>query len=412
MTSLTNLAGKTIFITGGSRGIGRSIALRAARDGAKIVIAAKTAEPHPKLPGTIYTVASEIEKAGGEALACAVDIRFDDQVQKAIDRAVKTFGGIDILVNNASAISLTNTQSTEMKTYDLMMDINARGSFMCSKFCVPYLKKSPNPHILTLSPPLNMFPKWFSNHLAYSMSKYAMSMTVLGMAKELQPLGIAVNALWPRTAIYTSATKMIGGGEDFASFCRQPEIMADAAYAILTRPAKETKNTGNFFVDDDVLREQGVTDFEKYAIKPGGRLAPDFFLEPEPTKSVKPPPGSDCVPPSVDEIFRKIEAFLSEGYAKGVGASFFFTLSGSQPGTWFVDLRSDKGAAGRATGDRADPMKFDCRLNLTSENFGKLFCGQMSPSRAFLAGDLEIAGDVFLATKLEKFLKDLIKKMG
>lgn len=273
-----SLKGKTLFITGASRGIGQAIAMRAAQDGANIVIAAKTAEPHPKLPGTIYTAAAEIEAAGGKALPLVVDIRFEDQVEAAIQRAVEHFGGIDVLINNASAISLTPTLATPPKRYDLMHQINARGTYVCSHFAIPHLKGAPNPHILNISPPLNMNPKWFQNHVAYTMAKYGMSMCVLGMAPELAPEGIAVNALWPRTAIATAAMNMITGPAGLAA-CRKPEIMADAAHEILTRPSRVC--TGNFFIDDEVLAEIGVTDLDRYAVDPSRTLLPDFFLDAE-----------------------------------------------------------------------------------------------------------------------------------
>lgn len=271
-----DLNGKTLFITGASRGIGLGIALRAARDGANIVIAAKTSEPHPKLPGTVYTAAEEIEAAGGRALPLIVDIRNDDQVAKAVELAAATFGGIDILVNNASAISLTGTLSTPLKRYDLMHQINARGTYACSYFCLPHLLKAENPHILNLSPPLNMKPHWFQNHVAYTMAKYGMSMCVLGMAGEFADDGVAVNALWPRTGIATAAMRMIAGDEGLKG-CRSVEIMADAAHVILTSPAREC--TGNFFIDEELLRANGVEDFTRYALDPGMPLIPDFFLD-------------------------------------------------------------------------------------------------------------------------------------
>jgi citronellol/citronellal dehydrogenase len=272
---VTSLSGKTLFITGASRGIGLQIGLRAAADGANVVIAAKTAEPHPKLPGTIFTAAEEIEAAGGKALPLVVDVREEDQVEGAVAKAVQTFGGIDILVNNASAIGLTGTLSTPMKRYDLMHHINTRGTYLASQKCLPALLKAENPHVLNISPPLNMNPKWFRNHVAYTMAKYGMSMCVLGMAEEFHGK-VAFNALWPRTAIATAAIKMIGGDAAMQR-SRLPQIMADAAHAILVRPAKET--TGNFFIDDEVLREEGVSDFDPYAVTPGGELMPDFFLD-------------------------------------------------------------------------------------------------------------------------------------
>lgn len=270
------LTGKTLFITGASRGIGLAIALRAARDGARIAIAAKTAEPHPKLPGTVYTAAAEIEAAGGQALPLIVDIQDENQVAAAVAQTVETFGGIDILVNNASAISLTPTLDTPMKRYDLMHRINTRGTFVCSQACLPHLFKAENPHILNISPPLNMEARWFAPHVAYTMAKYGMSMCVLGMAEEFREQGVAVNALWPRTAIATAAVRNLLGGDETIRRCRKPEIMADAAYAILIQPSRTC--TGNFFIDEDVLRNAGITDFTPYAIDASAELLPDFFI--------------------------------------------------------------------------------------------------------------------------------------
>ncbi len=271
-----SLKGKTLFITGASRGIGHAIGLRAAKDGANIVIVAKTTEPHPKLPGTIYTAAEDMEKAGGKALACQVDIREEAQVLEAVKKAVEKFGGIDILVNNASAISLTDTPGTQMKRYDLMHSINTRGTFLCSQACVPHLLKAANPKILNLSPPLNMEERWFAPHVAYTMAKFGMSMCVLGMAGEFRGK-IAVNALWPRTVIDTSAVRNLLGGTEMSNQGRTPEIMADAAHVILT---KDVNYTGNFCIDDDVLRAAGMSEkeLEKYAVTPGAKLIPDFFV--------------------------------------------------------------------------------------------------------------------------------------
>jgi citronellol/citronellal dehydrogenase len=273
---MASLEGKVLFISGASRGIGKAIALRAAKDGARIVIAAKTTEPHPKLPGTIYTAAEEIEAAGGKALPLMVDIRNEEQIAQAVAKTVETFGGIDICVNNASAISLTGTLETPLKRFDLMHSINTRGTFAVSQACLPHLKKAKNPHILNLSPPLNMSPRWFKDHVAYTMAKYGMSMCVLGMAEEFREDGIGVNALWPRTTIATAAINMVGG-EEMMRQSRKPEIMSDAAHAILTSDSRTT--TGNFFLDEDLLRERGVTDFEQYAMVKGAPLLPDFFLD-------------------------------------------------------------------------------------------------------------------------------------
>jgi citronellol/citronellal dehydrogenase len=273
---MSNLTNKTLFISGASRGIGLAIAKRAAQDGANIILAAKTAEPHPKLPGTIYTAADEIEEAGGKAFPVLCDVRYEDQLETAVKNGADHFGGIDICVNNASAIQLTNTLQTDMKRYDLMNQINARGTFLTSKKCIPYLLKSENPHILNLSPPLDMNSKWFSNHVAYSIAKFGMSLCVLGMAEEFKEKGIAVNALWPRTAIATAAVKNILGGDELVKVSRTPEIMADAAYVILTKDSKEF--TANFCIDDNLLADNGVTDFSKYAEVPFSQLAPDFFV--------------------------------------------------------------------------------------------------------------------------------------
>jgi citronellol/citronellal dehydrogenase len=274
------LAGKRIFITGGSRGIGLAIALRAAADGASVAIAAKTSDPNPKLPGTIHTAAAEIEAAGGKALAIQCDLRDENQIEAAVNQAAEAFGGIDILVNNASAINLTRTDATPAKRFDLMFDVNVRGTFLTSQAALPHLRKSAvegrNPHILNLSPPLSMKPVWFKNHVAYTMAKYGMSMCVLGMAEEFKRDGIAVNALWPRTVIDTAALQMIPGIDALAG--RKPEILADAAYIIFNRPAAEC--TGNFFVDDELLASEGITDLEKYSVTPGTKdFLLDFFLD-------------------------------------------------------------------------------------------------------------------------------------
>ena len=280
MTITGDLSGKRIFITGGSRGIGLAIALRAARDGASIAIAAKTSDPNPKLPGTIHTAAEEIRAAGGTALPIQCDLRDENQIADAIAQTAAEFGGIDILINNASAINLTPTEATPAKRFDLMFDVNVRGTFLTSQAAIPHLRASAqagrNPHILTLSPPLSMKAKWFQHHVAYTMAKYGMSMCVLGMSEEFRETGIAVNALWPRTAIDTAALQMIPGINTAA--CRTPEILADAAYVVLNRPSKET--TGNFFVDDEVLASVGVTDLEKYSVVPGTKdFLLDFFLD-------------------------------------------------------------------------------------------------------------------------------------
>jgi citronellol/citronellal dehydrogenase len=278
-----SLAGKTLFITGGSRGIGLAIARRCAADGANIVIAAKTVEANPRLPGTIYSAAEEIVRAGGKALAVPCDIRSEEQVTAAVDAAVKAFGGIDICVNNASAIALTGTEATEMKHFDLMHQVNARGTFLVSKACVPHLKHAANPHVLMLSPPLDMKARWFAPHTAYTMAKYGMSLCVLGMAEEFKNQ-IAFNALWPRTAIATAAIRNVVGGEEGMAHCRSPEIVADAAWHVFQQPKSFS---GNFLIDDNFLSVQGVTDFDRYRVDPSKDLLPDFFVPDD----IPPPPS-------------------------------------------------------------------------------------------------------------------------
>ncbi|WP_083884282.1 SDR family oxidoreductase [Nocardia higoensis] len=274
------LANRTLLMSGGSRGIGLAIALRAAREGANVVMLAKTSQPHPRLPGTIHTAAREIEQAGGQALAVVGDVRVDADVQRAVDAAVERFGGIDVVVNNASALDLRPARHIEMKSYDLMQDINARGAFLLSKLAIPHLERSAAPHILTLSPPLDMRPKWAGQYLAYTMAKYGMSMVTLGLAEELREAGVGVNSLWPRTTIATAAVSNLLGGDEALQGSRSPEIVADAAHAILLRDGREC--TGNFFIDDEVLAEEGITDLDRYRIGDGSRpLDPDLFLDPQ-----------------------------------------------------------------------------------------------------------------------------------
>jgi len=273
---LSSLKGKTVFISGASRGIGKAIALRAAADGANIVVAAKTSKPHPKLPGTIHSAAEEIQVAGGKALPLVLDVRDDNAIEAAVTAATEHFGGLDILVNNASAISLTGTLQTPMRRFDLMFSVNVRATFALSQACLPWLLKADNPHILTLSPPLNMSPVWFRNHVVYTMAKYGMSMCVLGMAEEFRDQGVAVNALWPRTVIATAAINLLSGAVKPEN-CRTEKIVADAAHAILCSDAKA--NTGNFYIDDEVLTQQGVTDFDQYAVQAGTPLLKDLFLD-------------------------------------------------------------------------------------------------------------------------------------
>lgn len=409
------LAGCTLFITGASRGIGKAIALKAARDGANIVIAAKTAEPHPKLPGTIYTAAQEVEAAGGKALPCVVDIRDEQQIGDAVQKAVDAFGGIDILVNNASAISLTGTLETQMKKVDLMLGINLRGTYLTSKLVIPHLLKSRNPHILNLSPPLNLNPVWFKNHTAYTMAKYGMSMCVLGMAEEFRGQ-IAVNALWPRTAIQTAAMDMLGG-EGVSKQCRKADIIADAAYAILSRPKDYT---GHFLVDEEFLREQGVKDFDQYAVQPGHPLLPDFFLDETPeslvekmeqhgaTPAFKPPSSSSATPTSggpVETTFDVIKGVINEDVVKSTQGIYQFDLSGEHTGVWFLDLKTGSGSVGQGE----PPAKADVVMKMDSSDFSKMFSGKLKPTMAFMSGKLKIKGDMTLAIKLEKLMNRMNK---
>lgn len=271
-----SLKGKTILITGASRGIGKAIGLRAARDGANLVLLAKTVAPNERLPGTVFDAAEEMIAAGGKALACPADIRFEEQVQAAVEKGAAAFGGIDILVNNAGALGLTGTLQTPMKRFDLMQQVNVRGTFLCAQRCLPWLLRASNPHILNIAPPLNLASRWFAPHLAYSLSKFGMSLCTLGLAEEFKPQGVAVNALWPRTAIATAAVRNLLGGDAALRGCRTPEIMADAAYLILTRPSRD--GGGRFFIDEELLRSVGIADFDRYAVSPGAPLLPDFFV--------------------------------------------------------------------------------------------------------------------------------------
>jgi NAD(P)-dependent dehydrogenase (short-subunit alcohol dehydrogenase family) len=421
------LAGRTIFITGASRGIGKAIAVKCAKDGANIVIAAKTAQPHPKLPGTIFTAAKELEEAGGKCLACEVDIRNEEQVSKAVDQAVQKFGGIDILVNNASAIQMTNTSDTAMKKFDLMNGVNMRGTFICSKYCIPHLKNAKNPHILNISPPLNMNSRWFKDHVAYTMAKYGMSMCTLGMAEELKPMGIAVNSLWPRTAIYTAAMQMLGGGNDVKLQCRSPDIMADAAYVILNRDSKTF--TGQFVVDDDILKEQGVKDFAPYQYSPDAKLLPDFFLDEsmgidsfrmaQPSSSTEssssaaassssgagPSGGSVISDPELSQTFTAIQGLINPDLVKSINAVFVFELKDEGP--FFLDLKTGSGS----TGAGSPQANADVTMTLKKADFIKMFSGQMNPTSAFMTGRLKIKGDLGLAMELEKILKKMKPKL-
>lgn len=424
MLNTGKLAGKTLYISGASRGIGLEMAKKAARDGANVVVAAKTADPHPKLPGTIFTAAKEIEGLGGNALPLVVDVRSEGAIQESVEQAVKHFGGIDIVINNASAISLTGTQETPMKTYDLMHSINTRGTYLVSKCCLPYLKESAskgrNPHILNNSPPLSMKPIWFKNHVAYTMAKYGMSMCVLGMAEEFRDTGIAVNAIWPKTAIMTAAMEMLGGGEGIGAQCRTPQIMADAAYVILTRDSRNF--SGNFCVDEAILRDVGVTDFSTY-LAPGATedsLMPDFFLDefldhsgagaaeaesivaraekPAIKKAAEAVAAAGTGDP-IEAVFGQISAILNEDLVKKTNAVFSFTLS-DQKTDWYLDMKNGAGSCGKGK----SPVESDATLTMTSANFNKMFAGKLKPTAAFMSGRLKISGNMGKAMKLEKLM--------
>ncbi|CAF1017264.1 unnamed protein product [Rotaria magnacalcarata] len=406
---MPSLAGKTIFITGASRGIGKQIALRCARDKANIVVAAKTTQAHPKLPGTIFTAAEEIEKAGGKCLPCVVDVRDEEQVIKAFEQAAQKFGGIDILINNASAISLTDTPSTPMKRYDLMHSINARGTFLCSKIAIPYLKKSSNPHILMNSPPISLNPYWFKGHVAYTVAKYNMSLYALGLAAELRESGIAVNAIWPKTAIDTDAINLIAG-EDYRKKCRTPQIMADAAYAILTQDSRSC--TGNFFVDEALLRQQGVTDFDQYSVVPGTKdFMLDFFLDenlpqlqnPQASKAApKAEASAASGPANIEQIFDKIKVLFTPDLLKKVNSVYSFDLQGEK---WYLDMKNGDGSVGKGE-PTAGPAQ--CTMTMSKGDFQLMFAGKLKPTAAFMGGKLKIKGDLSVALKLEKLLKQMI----
>lgn len=399
-----------MFVTGASRGIGKAIALKAARDGANIVVAAKTAEPHPKLPGTIYSAAEEIEKAGGKAHPCIVDVRDENAVRQAVSDAVAKFGGIDILVNNASAISLTGTLETEMKRYDLMHQINTRGTFLVSKMCLPHLMKSNHAHILNLSPPLSMDPKWFAPHVAYTMAKYGMSMCVLGMSEEFRDKGIAVNALWPRTAIRTAAIEMLTGSES-AKWSRKPEIMSDAAYAILIKEPKVA--TGSFFIDDEVLLANGVTDLKQYACYPenADSLMIDLFLDApnagEHMKTTETSKSATSDSASVPKLFNKIQTLLSAEIVGKTQAVYEFNIVGDEKGVWYLDLKNGAGSCGEG----GAPSKPDAVLTMKAQNFTDMFAGNLKAAQAFMTGKLRISGDLQKAMKLEKLMKALKSKL-
>ncbi|XP_068728313.1 hydroxysteroid dehydrogenase-like protein 2 [Montipora capricornis] len=385
------LAGKTLFITGSSRGIGKAIALKAARDGANIVIAAKTAEPHPKLPGTIYTAAKEVEEVGGKCLPCAVDIRDEEAVYKAVQEAVKKFGGIDILVNNASVINLTGTLETTMKKYDLMSNVNARGTYLCSKACLPYLKAASNPHILNITVPMNMKHEWFKDNIAYSVSKFGMTLCVLGMSQEFKNDGIAVNALWPKKGIATVAVEVMYDKEAL-KYCRKDSIMADAAYVMLTRDSR--KRTGEFLYDEEVLTEEGIMDFTQYLVSPEAVIMGSDSS------------GSPGI--AVTEVFEAIKSCCSKEVVQIVNGVFEIHLSGKEPGVWYLDLKDNEGRVGSGSFPGGE---VGCTLIMDSEDFVRMFQGHLNPLQLSMLDRLEIKGHKILAMHLQKLMGKVKSKL-
>lgn len=411
MINTGKLAGKTVFITGASRGIGKAIALKVAKDGANVVVAAKTAVPHPKLPGTIYSACEEIERAGGKAIPCVVDVRDENAVKKAVEDANTKFGSIDIVINNASAIQLTGTEQTEMKKYDLMHNINTRGTFLVSKLCIPFLKQSDHAHILNLSPPLTMKAHWFQNHVAYTMAKYGMSMCVLGMHEEFRPFNIGINALWPKTAIYTAAVEMLAGA-DSREYSRSPEIMADAAYAILIQDPKTC--TGNFFIDEEILKKVGVTDLDQYALNKANidKLIPDAFIDGHETVSSEnflriSSLNDQKSSGNIVMLFKKIESLISSDTVANTQAVFTFQVTGDEAGIWYLDLKTGNGGCG--SGEPSVPA--DTVLTMDSKHFFNMFSGKLKPTTAYMTGKLKIKGNLQQALKLEKLMSSLRAKL-
>ncbi|VDN52462.1 unnamed protein product [Dracunculus medinensis] len=405
MLNTGKFAGLTAVITGASRGIGKEIALKLAKDGANIVVAAKTVAPHPKLPGTIYSAVEEIEKqVGGRGLACAVDVRDEESVENAVKSTVEKFGRIDILINNASAISLTGTLETSMKHFDLMHKINTRGTFLVSQKCIPYLKKGKNPHILNISPPLVMEKHWFANHLAYTIAKYGMSMCVLGMHEELRPFGIAVNSLWPRTAIWTAAMDMLSSGMGQKG-CRKAEIMADAAYSILSRNSDEY--TGNFAIDDEILSEEGIRDFDKYAVDSNSKLTLDFFLPKDKfsVKANKRKNDEELNDNSMDieQVLINARKLINSEIVRKVNAIYQFHLKSETDDLHlYFDLKNGDGTIREGIADQSD-VQFELNIN----DFQKLFNNDISAAEAFMSERLKIKGNMSKAIQLDNLLQKI-----
>lgn len=413
-------AGKTVLVTGSSRGIGRAIALKFARDGANVVVAAKTVEPHPKLEGTIHATAKEVEQVGGKSLAVQLDLRDEETVKGAIDKTIAKFGGIDLLVNNASAIFIAQAEDTPMKRFDLMNSINVRGTYMMSKYAIPHLKKAQNPHIINLSPPLELEHQWFSHNTAYTMSKYGMTLSAFGLAAELRGM-VGVNALWPKTAIWTAAMNMLGG-EDSRKGSRKPSIMADAAYAIA---CKDKSVSGNFYIDEELLREEGIVDFDQYAECPGNPLLPDFFLPARILKEFDPNllksltqqvvdkiPDKENVPTGgitsndgpVASIFAAVSGAVTDDIKDDLNSTLHFQISDKN---W--TLVSKKGLALEVKSEK--PEKADVTMITDDATFVKMAKGEVKPTSAFMSGKLKIKGSMGVALKVEKLFGKLKGKL-
>ncbi|CAH2000637.1 unnamed protein product [Acanthoscelides obtectus] len=420
------LAGLTVFVTGSSRGIGRAVALKVAKDVANVVVAAKTTQERADLPGTIYSVCEEIEKAGGKALPCKVDVRDETAIQNAVDEAVQKFGGIDIVVNNASAISTAGTQHTKIKLYELMHHVNTRGTFLVSKLCLPHLKKSKHAHILNMSPPLNLNPFWFKHHLAYTISKYGMSLCVLGMHEEFRPFNIAVNALWPLSAIHTSAMDLIQEGIERKSFGRKPEMVADAAYAIITQDPKNC--TGNFFVDEKVLNDAGITDMTQYLHAPDNQdrilpdlffdgsipyLSKDFYVPRKKSKKIEEKPNAagskteEQPHGDVASLFKKIGTSISPEMVQKTRAIFVFNLTGQETGKWYIDLKNENGSCGPGE----PSVKPDATITMDCKHFFSMVSGQLKPATAFMMERMKVEGNMQQALKLEKLMAIIKDKL-
>uniref|UniRef100_A0A0N4ZXS3 Hydroxysteroid dehydrogenase-like protein 2 n=1 Tax=Parastrongyloides trichosuri TaxID=131310 RepID=A0A0N4ZXS3_PARTI len=394
-------AKKTIIITGGSRGIGKEIALKLAKDGANIVIAAKTATPHPKLPGTIYTVAEEIESVGGKALPCIVDVRDEKSIEKCVNAAIEKFKGIDILINNASAINLTGTLETSAKKYDLMHSVNVRGTYLMSQKCIPFLKESKNPHILNISPPLIMDKKWFQNHVAYTMTKYGMSMCVLGMHEEFRNDKIAVNALWPKTAIWTAAMEMLSSGEGMEG-SRNASIMADAAYSILSKASSEY--TGNFAIDESVLKNEGITDFSSYDCVPGAPLTPDFFIPDDILETFNKDFKKNVVCQNLDNVVDYFNKIINPKICQSINGTYQFNLVNENMEKSYISLDLIEG---RVFKNKLD--KPQTQFTLSEKLLLDIVNGGASIQTSLFTGKMIISGDMKLAYKLKKLFDNKSK---